>query len=1172
MNLIACRKKALLRSPGHEWRPTPKTLLVMKCTAILMLATCLQISAAGIAQSITLSENNAPLAKVLKEIRRQSGYAVVYQDQLLQSSNPVTISIKKATLEQTLTLVFRDQPLNYDIVDNRIIVVKARQPQYKIDVPLQAAPADTIKGTVSNENGEFLKGVTVTLKGSAGYSRLTDEKGMYIMLVTDNNASLVFSHIGYATVTRPLSNMKVLNIVLRKKPSALDDVVVIGYGTVKRSDLTGSVAGIKSSDIAQSKVNSLQEAMEGRLAGVQVSSVNGQPGSAMNISIRGTNSVYGGSSPLFVIDGIPYNANNKEVATETIGNITSSNPLATINPMDIESIDVLKDASATAIYGSQGANGVILITTKAGKAGKARVDYQGYLSFESPAKKIPVLSPSEYIDYRKVVSPNTSFFFTDNNKDGIYGDTVSGVIDQPTDPSSYKQHDWQNEILRTGVSNNHSISISGGNLQGTTYAGGISYLNQNAIVLNNTYSRYTMHLRLDHQQGKNLKMGFNISSGYSEANGATQSGGGTGTLNGVVQNIVTSRPVEFYDPAWDVAGAYISPITMINNAYKNVSLLRNNLSAYLSYQLLQGLSFKVSGGGFLSGSKGKEFYGTYTDWGYTSNGLGTLQQNNAYSFFNTDQLIYEKKFNKKHSFNVMVAFENTLYNYETFLLQASNFLDQTTGINDISKASVLKSKTSSRDANKRISYFGRINYTFLNKHLFTASLRADGSDKFGPGNRFGYFPSFAYAWRLINERFLHKAVGTLSDLKLRLSYGITGNDRIPSWQYLATLGNAFYNGALGLAPNSFANPSLKWESTTQYNAGMDIAFFNNAISLTLDYYIKHTQNMLIPANVPSYSGYFTQWQNLGRVDNTGLDLQLSTRNIKTARFQWQTDFNFSTNKNIVVNIGNVGFIPVNIGGGWQNSQGRVIAGQPIGTAYGYVFDGVYQVNDFTWQNSNDPSIPAAGRTYTLKPGVVSISGVNVQPGSFKFKDLNKDNVVDLNNDRQVISHSQPKFFGGINNTFTYKDFDLSMLLDFSYGNQVYNESKFQLEGGALNTWFNISKRFWDNHWTPDNPTNKYGTFGDQNKAETLISSYFVEDASWLRLRNISFGYVVPQRLIKRMGISSLRIFFTGTNLYTWTRYSGFDPEVSSNEPLLKGYDRISYPRSKSIVFGANLSF
>uniref|UniRef100_UPI00258E472A SusC/RagA family TonB-linked outer membrane protein n=1 Tax=Hydrotalea sp. TaxID=2881279 RepID=UPI00258E472A len=764
----------------------------------------------------------------------------------------------------------------------------------------------TVNGTVVGENDVPLSGVSVHVAGTTT-GITTDAQGKFTLQV-NKGATLVLSFVGYEEKQVKVNNGgSVGNIQMVSTASALGEVVVVGYGTQKRGDLTGSVSTIKSEEIAQSKVTSFQEAIQGKMAGVQVSSISGEPGSAVKISIRGASSIYGGTSPLYVIDGVPYDANASDVATTSIGNPTASNPLATLNPTDIESISVLKDASATAIYGSRGANGVIMITTKSGKSGKTQIiNYESYASFSSTTKKLGVLSPDEWLNYEKIVNPNTLLFYRDTDSDGVYDSGDSAV-----DLNSLKKHDWQNEILKTGFTQSHNISISGKN-GNTAYSGGIGYLNQGAIIKNNNYQRYNVRLKLDHDQSKNLKLGLNIQSAYTSLNGATQSGGGDALFNGVVQNLVISKPVEFYDPVWDRAGQYISPITMINNAYKNVSFFQSNLSGYVNYQILGGLTLNISGGGIITNSKGKEFYGKLTTWGVGDNGLGILQEQSAYSLFNTNQLTYEKRINKNNYINVMVAFETNLYNFETFGLSKSSFADESTGINDINKGAISKSSYSYRDQNRRLSYFGRLNYTFLTKHLLTATFRADGSDKFGPNSRFGYFPSIAYSWLAINERFM-SSQKLFSNLKFRLSYGETGNDRIPSYRYLSVLENTYYNGTLGLSPASQANSNLKWETTSQFNAGVDIGLLNNRIEFNLDFYNKQTHNMLLPAPVPGRTGYTLQWQNLGRVDNTGVELQLSSKNINTKNFQWQTDFNISFNKNQVKDIGPIGFIPITMG-------------------------------------------------------------------------------------------------------------------------------------------------------------------------------------------------------------------------------------------------------------------
>lgn len=1134
-----------------------KFILTMKLTFVLLTAVFLQVGASTRAQNISINKQSTSLKEVFQLIEKQTSFTVVYDSKIIKATKPFSLTVKDVSIETLLNRCLRDLDLDYVISINTIVVRK------KTNAP-DLVMITRVTGKVVDLKGMPIPGVSIRIKGS-NKGTSTDMDGKYTIDVPGPTSILVFTSIGYNVEELLVGNEKVIDVTLMEEIKSLNDIVVIGYGTVNKKDLTGSVSSIKADELSKSKVTSFQEAIQGKLAGVQISSSSGEPGAAMNISIRGANTIYGSTSPLFVIDGVPYDANANEVGTASIGNKTSANPLASLNPNDIESVDVLKDASSTAIYGSRGANGVVIITTKTGKLGAPKIDYDGYMSFSNATKKLGVLSPDEYLDYRRIVSPNTILFYNDTNKDGLYNE-----LDEPVDLSKLEKHDWQDETLQTGVSQNHNVSFSV-KKDNTSYAGGIGYLDQGAIVRNNDFKRYSARLRVDQDFNTKLKIGLNISLSQTGQDGASQSGGGDGLFNGIVQNLVISKPIEFYDPLWDRAGAYISPLTMIDDAYKSAATVQNNISGYLNYKFIPGLTLNISGGGILTSSKTKEFYGKKTSWGVGDNGLGIIQDQKASSLFNTNQLTYEKWFNKNHYLNAMIATEINQYTYEYFSVQKSNFADESTGIDDIAKGTIAKGSASYKDVNRRLSYFGRLNYTLLTKHLFTGTFRADGSDKFGKGKRFGYFPSFAYGWLISEEPFL-KNSKQISNLKLRLSYGETGNERIESYRYLARLENAFYNGELGQAPASSANPNLKWETTIQYNAGIDLGLFNNRIELTLDVYSKQTKNMLLPVYVPGRTGYNQQWQNVGRVDNKGIEFQINTKNIKSKDFNWETSFNISSNRNEVMDIGNVGYIPVTMGGGWITNVGRVTVGQPIGTAYGYVFDGVYQISDFTWDNNSDPTIPHDKRFYVPKPGVVQVTGVNVRPGSSKFKDLNGDGIVDLDNDRTTISRSTPKFFGGLNNTIRYKNFDLNIFLEGAYGNQIFNESKYRLEGGVSSTWMNINKDFFYNRWTTDNPTNTYGDFGDANKTSTLTSSYFVEDASYLRLKNVSIGYRFSDDLMKKIGIGSARIYVNGSNLHTWTKYTGYDPEIQSENALLAGFDRISYPRARVYTIGLNVGF
>lgn len=1025
-----------------------------------------------------------------------------------------------------------------------------------------------VKGNVVDELGDPLIGATVTEKAKKS-GTITDANGNFKLLVNPQ-AELQISYIGYITQIVKIEGNTQLKVVMQEDSQQIDEVVVVGYGTMKKKDLTGSVSSIKADDIIESKSISFVNAMQGRMAGVQISSQSGELGANARISIRGANSVYGSSLPLYVIDGVQIDANTDEVASSKMGNGSQLDPMSSINPADIESIEVLKDASATAIYGSRGANGVIIVTTKSGKAGSTRVNYDGNMNFGIISKKMKVLGASDFIDYRKTIDPESPLFYTDSNGDGAYN-----KLDNPRDPYSNPSHDWQKEMLRTAVSHNHNLSLDGGS-EKTQFSASLGYSMNEGIIIKNNYERITSRIKLDHQANNRLKLGTNMNISFSKFKGVSQSGGEGGTFNGVVQSLVTSRPVEIYIPEFDTTGGYVSPIAMLRDAYKSTSLLRVNLNAYGNYTVMDGLTFTVSLGGMLSSSKGNEFYGKHTEWGAGDNGRAIINENRAYYFSNTEQLSYKKDFGWS-SLDAMVAFELNHYSYESFGVDNANFLDETNGVNSIGKGNILKSLYSYRGINNRVSYLARVYYDLYARYLFTTSLRIDGSDKFGKGNRYGYFPSFAFAWRLSEEKFM-KSQSVIDNLKLRLSYGKTGNERIPAHQYMANMENSYYNGVLGLTPSTLANPDLKWETTTQYNAGIDLGVFNSRIQLNVDVYKKITDDMLMPAPMPSQSGFSTQWKNIGRVDNHGIEVQLVTNNIITKDFEWTTSFNISKNKNEVKNLGGVDFIPVNIGGGWITNVGRVMVGEEIGTAYGYVFDGVYQLDEFTWQDNNDESIPFEERNFKLKPGVVSVEGVNVKPGSFKFKNLDgsEDNVVN-ENDQQVISRSSPKFFGGISNSFRYKDFELTIFLTGSYGNEIFNESRFRLEGGVPLAWVNLSKDFWDNRWTPDNPTNEYGTFSLDTKNTTSMktSSYYVEDASYLRLKTIALSYNVPKSFLRKISwskLTNLKIYGTADNIYTWTKYTGFDPEIDSGNALLPGFDRISYPRTRSFIFGINATF
>jgi TonB-linked SusC/RagA family outer membrane protein len=536
---------------------------------------------------------------------------------------------------------------------------------------------------------------------------------------------------------------------------------------------------------------------------------------------------------------------------------------------------------------------------------------------------------------------------------------------------------------------------------------------------------------------------------------------------------------------------------------------------------------------------------------------------------------YWNTFKKIHKVKLMAGAEVNAYKRQNFSLTAITFEEESTGVFDISKGKTVENKRSNVYDQNRMSFFGRANYDILDRYLFTATFRADGSSNFGKGNRFGYFPSLAFAWRIDQESFL-KDVKEISNAKLRLSYGITGNDRITPYQSMATLGNTYYasNGApiYGAAPVTAANPDLQWETTTQYNAGLDYGMFNNRISLTLDVYYKLTTDMLLETFQPSQGGFPKQWKNIGDIENKGIEFTLNTQNFASKNFEWSTSFNIYANRNKVLSLGGSEDIPVSIPNGYiRDNIGIVREGEPLGTAYGYIWDGIYQINDFTWQDNSNPAIPHSSRTYTLKDGIPDIVGNAAKPGDMKYKNLNpgEDNVINAD-DRTIISNSNPKFAGGISNEFRYKNVGLLVFFEGVYGNTILNAFPSRTEAGQGEAAFNLTREYWNNRWTPENPSNRYASI--LNKTDNLPSTYFVEDGSYLRFKTFSFSYNLDKKLLAKLKFSSGKIYVMVDNLYVWTKYSGLDPDIRSSEKLLPGYDRLAYPRGRTYTLGIDFTF
>ncbi len=1146
-----------------------KLLLRMKLIIFFLLITLLQVSAASRAQNVSLRVKNESIEKVFEALTKQSGYHFLYDVKLIDKARPVSVDFKSLPIKEALRKCFEQQPFTYALDEKDVIIISRATEGMPV---LQVS----ISGKVRDENGIGIPGATVMIKNNSA-GTITSADGSYKISVPGEQSILMFSSVGYKAEEVTVGKQTVINIKLTKQASNLNDVVVVGYGTQRKGDLTGSVAGIKEQEIQQAKSTSFMEAMQGRLAGVQVVSSSGEPGSAVNVVIRGTNSFNSGTQPLYVIDGVQIDVNTNEAARSGIGNTALSNPLAGISPNDIASMEVLKDASATAIFGSRGANGVVVITTKSGKNNTSVLEFNNYAGIAWAPKHIQMLGAQDYARFRLANGTADGNYAIDTNGDNI--------VDQVRDLSGVQSYDWQREALRTAVTQNYSLSYSGGSTK-TSFFTSASYLNQQGLIINNNFERYGLLAKITHNATNRLRLGVNVNLSHAIGKGVASNGGNdVRNNNGIMQMILLTRPLNAPDPtqlALDPDGAAVSsPVDFASLAYKRSPLSRALADLSANYRIINGLNLDLRAGAVLTQSKNGEFYPTTVSWGFPSKGLAFLNTSSSVNWYQTSTLTYNKRFNQNHSITLLAGFEVNSYEIEAFRLSAQGFdIQNINPLDNIATAKILTVPPSSdKQRYVRVSEFARLNYNFKDKYLLTATLRNDASSKLAEGNKSALFPSVGLAWRASKEKFLEN-LGFISDLKFRGSFGLTGNERIPPYQSLATLSQVFYasvnnTASLGVAPNVIANPNLKWETTYAYDAGLDLSLFKDRVSLTADVYLKQTKDLLLQADIPAQSGFLRQFQNLGQIDNKGVELALSTINIKKANFTWSSSLNISVNRNKVVSLGSVKYIPVTVYGGPISTLGRVITGQPIGTAYGYVNDGVYQLTDFIIRNSAgtiiDPSqvteVNLNGLNYTPKPGIPGMSSRTARPGDLKYRDLNGDGIIN-ENDATVISNSNPQHYGGLSNSFTYKNFDLNVLFNWSYGNDILYVGRGRIEA-PVSIFANPTEKYWTNRWRIDNPSNVYPSLLSQSKLD--VSSYYTEDASFLRLKNLTLGYNLNNsQTLKKLGVNGLRVYLTGVNLYTWTGYSGFDPEVNSYSALLPGVDNISYPRERSIIFGLNI--
>ncbi|ADQ79745.1 TonB-dependent receptor [Paludibacter propionicigenes WB4] len=988
-------------------------------------------------------------------------------------------------------------------------------------------------------------GATVKVKGQQ-LGTVSDATGEFRLKVRTLPVTLNVSIVGYRPQEIDVYEAEPTTIYLTEDQNRLSTVVVIGYGTQKRSDFTGSLSSISVPQIKESGQTSFVNALQGLASGVQVTQTSGAPGGASTIRIRGGNSITGGNEPLYVIDGFPvYNNTSDANAGALNGGLadagTRINPLSSINPEDIESIDILKDASSTAIYGSRGANGVIIITTKRGKTGVGKVTYTGSYGVQQVAHKIDLLSGKEWAQYKN---------------DALINAGKSPLYTQ-TDINALNGTDWQNALLRDASIQSHNIGIIGGTDK-NKYSVSVGYLDQQGIIINTGYKRYNARVALDSKVNEKFTLGVNFNNSYSTSEIAP---------DGILKNALFFSPLaSIYDNAgnYTLSNPYITtqgnPVAYLNEA-TNISKTNRLLSSgFGEYEIIKGLKAKFLIGADLIYNKQNSYIPSTILDGQTYGGLASVGFKSVSNVLNENTITYNKTIANKHNLEFLGGFTQQQSVAEGAVARSSKFTNDVVEYNDLASGATLQTPSSVYSKWTLLSYLGRATYNYNQKYFASVSFRADGSSRLGRNNRWGYFPSLSFAWQADKEVFLNKFVESakISKLKFRASAGTTGSQEIAPYQSLSVLTAYTYPTATGTLITGYSssqipNPDLKWETTNQYNAGFDIGFFKDRINLVFDAYYKKTNDLLLAVAVPLSSGYTSSLQNIGSVGNKGLEVTLNTENIKTKNFTWTTDITYSINRNKVLSL-NEGTKQIFVASEIQTGN-AIIVGQPLGTFWGYKTDGLYR------NTSEIPTTPLIA---------------NTKVGDVKYLDLggnadgSPDGKITQAGDQTTIGNAQPDFIFGFTNNLRYKNFDLSIFLNGSVGNQIYSYFLQQLM--TPTGYQNVIGGFAD-HYTADNTSARYQR-PNENITTNAVSDLYVYNASYLRLKSLTLGYTLPKSLTKKIKIEKLRIYATGNNLLTITSYPGFDPEVNfyDSNSSRQGVDFGSYPSSKTYTAGVSITF
>jgi TonB-linked SusC/RagA family outer membrane protein len=1051
--------------------------------------------------------------KTLKEafsiIQQQSGFLFIYNEQTIAPYPAVSLHARQKPLEWVVGELLRNTRLTYKVQRNKIIILE-KETAAPVKAVAGTVSADKLKGRVTDAKGAPLPGVTVQVKGS-GRGAVTDGEGVFFLQVAEGEV-LVFSMSGYVTreVTAGSTEMQV---VLQEDIKGLDEVVVVGYGTQKKREVTGAIASVRGKELAEQPITNPVQGLKGKVAGLDVFTSGNEPGGSANLLIRGERSMSkqeGGNQPLLVLDGIPLmDASFNE-----------------INPNDIASIEVLKDAASSAIYGSRGANGVILITTKRGMAGRTVVNYDAYYGITSITHKLDLMDGPQFAQLRREANRGAA---ADGNgpippDDQLFDDIALQSL------AKGRSTDWQNLVYHNGSKQNHQLSVTGGR-EKTQFAVSLNYFRENGIVDKTDYTRGALRINLDHQVNDRIRMGVSTFVTRSEQNVAD---------NTVFDDMLRTSPLGIpYDSAGNLTfrptndeGQRVNPLMVIKNTVDQRYKTRVFASVYGEWDILKDLTYRLNVGPEVELSREGIFKGSLTDANQGGNPTAGVSDQDQFSITVENILRYKHRISKDHNLGVTLLQSSQQQVVNSSAINANKLPYEAQSYHNLGSAGEITGVSTDYAKWLLLSYMARVNYDYKNRYLLTLTTRADGSSMFAPGHKWGYFPSAAAAWRIDAEPFMQNQ-RSISALKLRVSYGSNGNNPVKPYGTFSTLAKSVYafgeTGANGFAPYSIANPNLQWETTRELNTGIDFGLFNDRISGSVEHYIANTKNILLSRSIPSSTGYTTIVENIGATRNRGWEVSLSTVNVSTkSGFQWRTDISFSTNHNEIVQL---------YGDGKNDLGNSWIIGEPINVFYDYKKTGI-------WQTSEAEQAAAVG----FKPGMIKIA------------DANNDKILsDL--DRVVLGSQRPAWLGGITNHFSYRGLDLNVIINTRQHYLIYSQ------------WYDNNNRLagrYNNldvdYWTPDHPTNENPQPNKNQESVYLGETLAIKDASFVRIKNILLSYTLPQAWLQRSGVRSLKVSLSAENPFTFTRYKGQDPEFESDGT------RAMYPTVKMYAIGLNAAF